>query len=163
VLLAQASVRGDVSDLSRALSMGANVDSRADLCIAMGANQGKGSKRLTSLMRACHGGHTEAVSFLVAASASLWRADSEGWTPLCHALAAGELKIARQLLASAGPNADRQKKIACSKKVQILESCDDVGHEVLEVVRNEFESPDGFMAVSGDVKDTTTVEAVRRV
>mmetsp|Transcript_89868 Transcript_89868/g.159888 ORF Transcript_89868/g.159888 Transcript_89868/m.159888 type:complete len:251 (+) Transcript_89868:30-782(+) len=150
VLLAQAAVRGEVSDIQRAIGLGANIDTRAELCIAMGDLGGKKSAKLTPLMRASSGGHEEAVDVLIEANASLWRADSEGWTALCHSLAYGELSIARKLLAAAGPHSDRQKTIARTKKAQVIEACEEnIGPEAAEALAKEYES--GLLSSSGEL------------
>eukprot|EP00930_Biecheleria_cincta_P015382 TRINITY_DN12857_c0_g1_i1.p1 TRINITY_DN12857_c0_g1~~TRINITY_DN12857_c0_g1_i1.p1 ORF type:complete len:253 (-),score=59.11 TRINITY_DN12857_c0_g1_i1:169-927(-) len=148
VLLAQASVRGELQDVQRALGQGASVDTRAELCIAMGDLSGKKPRKLTPLMRACSAGHSEVVEMLLAANASLWRADADGWTPLCHALGAGELMLARQLLVAAGPHSERQKGIARAKQAQVMDALED--NEAAEAVREEFES--GFLSQSSEEK-----------
>eukprot|EP00933_Yihiella_yeosuensis_P043167 TRINITY_DN37903_c0_g1_i1.p1 TRINITY_DN37903_c0_g1~~TRINITY_DN37903_c0_g1_i1.p1 ORF type:complete len:248 (-),score=48.02 TRINITY_DN37903_c0_g1_i1:119-862(-) len=125
VLLAQASIRGEVEDVKRALSKGANVDTRAELSIAMGEHSASSLRRLTPLMRACRCGHAKVVTILVEKEASLWRADADGWTPLCHAIAASELDIARQLLEAAGVHGNRQKAIARTKLAQIYEQSEE--------------------------------------
>ncbi|CAE7465787.1 unnamed protein product [Symbiodinium natans] len=116
VLLAQAAMRGELKDVQRALRDGARVDTRAELCIAMGDANASMPRKLTPLMRACACGHAEVVICLLEAKASLWRVDSHGWTPLCHALANCELSLARHLLAEAGPHRDRQLKMMTAKR-----------------------------------------------
>mmetsp|Transcript_21234 Transcript_21234/g.39947 ORF Transcript_21234/g.39947 Transcript_21234/m.39947 type:complete len:239 (-) Transcript_21234:121-837(-) len=140
VLLAQASVRGEIKDVQRALRDGARIDTRAELCIAMGdASAGK-PRKLTPLMRACQGGHYEVVQCLLNAKASLWRVDSRGWTPLCFALANCELTLARHLLAESGPHRERQLKMLLAHRDEIIDYCEEwIGSDAANTLHNEFE------------------------
>ncbi|CAE7828225.1 unnamed protein product [Symbiodinium microadriaticum] len=140
VLLAQAAVRGELKDVQRALRDGARVDTRAELCIAMGDANASLPRKLTPLMRACACGHYEVVCSLLEAKASLWRVDSRGWTPLCHALANCELSMARHLLAEAGTHRERQLKMMTAKRDEIVDYCEEwVGGDSANQLHNEFE------------------------
>mmetsp|Transcript_117871 Transcript_117871/g.338010 ORF Transcript_117871/g.338010 Transcript_117871/m.338010 type:complete len:213 (-) Transcript_117871:231-869(-) len=146
VLLVQAVVRADIMDIDRALSKGANVNTAAALSINMGEVVPCAPKQVTPLMRACALGHTEVVERLLEARADIWQHDSKGWTPLCHALGAGELDIARRLLRAAGASSERQKMPAQRLAKQILESCEDTaGEQATRDLKKELEHG-GFLA-----------------
>merc|ERR1719498_1378290 len=93
IALVQATVRGEVADVVRALSLGASPNTIAELTLRMGEPK-KGRRgraaHMTPLMRACELGHEDVVVQLLSAKASAVQCDSHGWTPLAHALAAGE-------------------------------------------------------------------------
>merc|ERR1719507_286975 len=139
VLLVQAVMRADTNDIMRALSQGANVDTVAGLSINMGEAVAAVARDLTPLMRAASLGHAEVVPLLLKERADIWRHDSAGWTPLCHALASGEFDIARRLLAESKSGTDRQKAIAQRMQSKVVEQCEEsAGPEAAETLRKEF-------------------------
>mmetsp|Transcript_11949 Transcript_11949/g.32309 ORF Transcript_11949/g.32309 Transcript_11949/m.32309 type:complete len:236 (+) Transcript_11949:64-771(+) len=145
VLLAQAAVRGELSDVKRALDQGAKVDTCAELQVNLGVRDRKRIKRVTPLMRACANGHEDVVASLLAAGASHSRYDSRGWTPLCYALGAGELNLARKLLQQMEGNAAQQKAIAQNLKSELVEECEDCASELSAAELLKEFGPDGFL------------------
>lgn len=147
VLLAQAAQRGDVEDIRAALGKGGKVDTCADLCLNMGEAAMGNPKGITPLMRACACGHEAAILMLLQARASPTRSDMQRWTPLCHAVAHGELAAARLLLEHSGAGvAERQKASAHCCRSALLEHCEEAADEALaEELRRAFEKG-GFLA-----------------
>mmetsp|Transcript_161811 Transcript_161811/g.519055 ORF Transcript_161811/g.519055 Transcript_161811/m.519055 type:complete len:218 (-) Transcript_161811:43-696(-) len=138
VLLVQASQRGDVQDLQKALSKGANVDTRANLCLSMGEAASAQSSGLTPLMRACACGHEDVILQLLEAKANPHRSDARRWNPLCHALASGEHDAARFLLRHID-GADRAKGVANSLRKSLSELCEEsAGPEKAEELQAMF-------------------------
>lgn len=146
VLLAQAAMRGDLNDIKRALGQGADVDSRGEMSITMGDPLSKRCRQVTPLMRAASRGHVEAVQCLLEARASLWKSDKRGWTPLCYAAAAGELKTARAILDASKSGSDRQKAILHHFKAQVLEQCEEAASEEDIQALKQGLTPGGFLA-----------------
>lgn len=111
VLLALSVIQGNLPGVMQALAAGANVDSMVNLspdtsptvvpCVTGGAPDAVDVLDVTPIMRAAALGNKDMVRSLVDASASLVCRDSRGWSPLCYALAACELDLARQMLALA--------------------------------------------------------------
>merc|ERR1719436_2024357 len=98
VLLVQAVIRGELSDVKKALSSGAAVDTRADIVLNMGEKDTTRGRGRTPLMRACALAFEDIILHLLDAKANLSRCDSRRWTPLCHALGAGEVDLCERLL-----------------------------------------------------------------
>lgn len=127
IALVQATIRGEVADVERALASGASVNTIAELTLRMGEPSKKGRRgqavHLTPLMRACELGHEDIVVQLLMARASTLQCDSHGWTPVCHALAAGEVSIAHTLSRSPGFRAQQQKAICRKLQSEIVKKC----------------------------------------
>mmetsp|Transcript_26645 Transcript_26645/g.79483 ORF Transcript_26645/g.79483 Transcript_26645/m.79483 type:complete len:204 (+) Transcript_26645:75-686(+) len=147
VLLVQAVTRGEIPDVQRALENGASIDTCAELCINMGEIAPKKVVNVTPLMRAAALGHAEVIDILLEAKANPWRSDSHGWTPLCYALGAGELEVARRLLQVVGEDKEeKQKAIAQKLQKQVIEQCEETsGAERAEELKKEFDIG-GFLA-----------------
>lgn len=142
IALVQATVRGEVTDVVRALSLGASPNTIAELTLRMGEPK-KGRRgraaHMTPLMRACELGHEDVVLHLIKARASTIQCDSHGWTPLCHALAAGEVAIARLICQQPNCKLERQKEICEKLHAEIIHKCQrDASLEVLAAVEMEF-------------------------
>jgi hypothetical protein len=149
IALVQATVRGELQDVQKALGLGASPNTIADLTLRMGEPKKKGRKgraiHTTPLMRACEMGHEDIVHHLLKAKASPIMCDSHGWTPLCHALAAGEATLARLLIDQPGIKLKRQKEICLKNQTEILHKCvNEVSQEVADSVLKEF-GPEGFL------------------
>nr|ABI14269.1 ankyrin repeat protein [Pfiesteria piscicida] len=124
VLLVQAAQRGDVQDLHRAISNGAHVDTCANLCLSMGEAAMAKPTGITPLMRASACGHQDVILQLLQARANPAKGDARRWTPLCHALANGELEAARLLMAHVD-NVERQKGVANALRKHLPEVCEE--------------------------------------
>merc|ERR1712217_462897 len=95
-------------------------------------------------MQACALGYEDVVTLLLEARANPLRKDRRHWTPLCHALAAGELGIAHKLFEVFPEN---QKAIVHGLRDQILEECMDNDDEsAADAVRREL-GAGGFLFV----------------
>ncbi|CAK9075089.1 unnamed protein product [Durusdinium trenchii] len=141
VRLAQAATRGELKDIEQALRAGARVDTRAELHIAMGDASGSKPGKRTPLMRAAASGHLEVVKTLIRAGASIWRVDSRGWTPVCYALANGELALAYYLLSEAGNHRERQVKMAREHRLEVIDYCEEfTGANEADQLREAFAS-----------------------
>lgn len=141
--LVQATVRGDSHDVARALSLGAQPNTIAELTLRMGEPSKKGRKgravHLTPLMRACELGHEDVVLLLLRARASVLQCDSHGWTALCHALGSGEVGIARLVADHSGSRLSKQKDICRKLEAEILLKCQsEASEEALALVQREF-------------------------
>uniref|UniRef100_A0A7S2J6K4 Uncharacterized protein n=1 Tax=Zooxanthella nutricula TaxID=1333877 RepID=A0A7S2J6K4_9DINO len=146
VRLVQAVIRGDVADVQQALKQGAHVNTTAGLSINMGDVVSYPMRQTTPLMRACALGHTDVVDVLLQARADHWRHDSKGWTPLCHALGAGEFDIARTLLERSRTAVERQKLTAQKLQKELLELCEEsAGPDAAAALKKEF-APGGLLA-----------------
>jgi len=138
VLLVQAAQRGDLDDLRVALMKGAVVDNCANLCLNMGEAAAARPTGITPLMRACACGHEDVIKHLLEAKANPHRTDTRRWTALCHALASGELGVAKLLLETAG-SAERQKVAAHNQRDIIIDHCEEsVGAAAAEELRGAF-------------------------
>mmetsp|Transcript_48040 Transcript_48040/g.104620 ORF Transcript_48040/g.104620 Transcript_48040/m.104620 type:complete len:226 (-) Transcript_48040:165-842(-) len=125
VVLTQASIRGDLGEIHRALALGATVDNKVNMSITMGANsKAKIRAAMTPLMRAAANGHIEIVAALLKAGADPLKTDANRWTALCHALAAGELEAAHTLLRHPGTDANKQKVAVQRVSQRILIECE---------------------------------------
>lgn len=149
IALVQATVRGEISDVIRALSLGASPNTIADLRLRMGEPNKKGRKgpaaHLTPLMRASDLGHEDVAQQLLKAKASLLQCDSHGWTPLCHALAAGEVSIARLVVQQPGFKMIKQRDICEKLLPEILAKCrSEVGDEEAAAIEREL-GPGGLL------------------
>lgn len=153
IVLVQAAVRGEVSDVIRALSLGASPNTVAELTLRMGEPSKKGRRgraiHLTPLMRACELGHEDVALQLLDAKASPLQCDSHGWTPLCYALGAGEVGIATMLSQRPGFRLQQQKEICRKLRSEILSKCEKEGdHDALSAIKTE-------MALGGWLHDGT--------
>lgn len=169
VLLVNAVIRGELADVRRALATGADPGTVADLALRTAEPQqqpprprpgtagppgrppalaGHRSDGTTPLMRAAALGHADIVWCLLEAGASLEDRDCRGWTPICHALGAGEVELARALhsrclAAGAADGAAaavlRQRQVLDARGPELLEHCAvEVGEAAAELVRLEL-------------------------
>lgn len=125
ILLMQSAARGDTTDVLRALEMGAHPDTIMGMALALedsGNMEERAHQHITALMRASSNGHVDVAKCLLVARASPKRRDSRGWTPLCHALGAGELAAARELLALFGATSAADATVQRLKS-EVLEAC----------------------------------------
>lgn len=155
IALVQATVRGEAHDVVRALSLGASPNTIAELTLRMGEPSKKGRKgraaHMTPLMRACELGHEDVLMQLLKARASPLQCDSHGWTPVCHALGAGELKLARILAEQPGFKLERQKDICRKLQSEILAKCKlEASDEAVAAVRREL-GPGGLLETGYEV------------
>lgn len=149
IALVQATVRGESSDVIRALAMGASPNTIAELTLRMGEpskkKRGGRAAHMTPLMRACELGHEDIVLQLLKARASPLQCDSHGWTPLCHALGAGEVAIARLIAQQPGFKLERQREICRKLEGEILMKCrNEASEEALSAVEMEL-GPGGLL------------------
>jgi hypothetical protein len=148
IALVQAAIRGDAADVTRAIALGASPNTIADITLRMGEpKKGRKTKacHLTPLMRACELGHEDVVIQLLNARASALQCDSHGWTPLCHALGAGEINIARIIVQRPGANLKRQKEIWRKLQSEVTARCQaEVGQEAASLVLVEM-GPGGLL------------------
>jgi len=167
IALVQATTRGEATDVVRALSLGASPNTIAELTLRMGEPSKKGRKgraaHMTPLMRACELGHEDVVVLLLEARASLLQCDSHGWTPVCHALGAGEVGIAKLVAQHPGFKLLRQKEICRKLQEDILLKCrSEVSEEEVAAVETALGSGGFLDAVSvssgrgGDKPDKLT-------
>lgn len=143
IALVQGTVRGEASDVKRALSSGASPNTIADLTLRMGEPSKKGRRgraaHMTPLMRACELGHEDIALQLLEAKANALQCDSHGWTPLCHALGAGEVAIARMILQQPGVKMQRQRDICQKLQAEILIKCqNEASEEALAATEKEL-------------------------
>jgi len=149
ITLVQATLRGDVSDVKRALDHGASVNTTADITLRMGdpnkkCRKGK-AKHVTPLMRASGLGHEDVVETLLQARALPSQCDSHGWTPMCYALGAGEVEIARTLWKNSMPRLHRHKEIVRRLQADIVAKCvNEAGPDAAAKVKHEL-GTEGFM------------------
>jgi len=156
--LVLATTRGELAGVRRALMMGANPDTTMDLRLKLGDTAPKRcmNSSMTPLMRACELGHEEAAIILLDAKACIDYTDPDGWTPLCHALANGEIGCAR-LLASR-MNRERLKThvdLVHDLQEELLELCSvNAGPEAVSTLVKEL-APSGLFAreTPQDVED----------
>lgn len=148
IALVQATVRGEATDVVRALSLGAQPNTLAELTLRMGEPSKKGRRgsavHVTPLMRACDLGHEDVALLLLRAKASALQCDSHGWTALCHALGAGEISIAKLVLQHSSSKITKQKDICRKLSAEILLKCEtEASQESVAVVQKEL-GPGGF-------------------
>lgn len=162
IALVQATIRGEVTDAVRALTLGAAPNTTAELTLRMGEPNKKGRKgraaHVTPLMRAAEFGHEDIVIQLLKFKASTYQCDSHGWTPLCYALGAGELAIAKLIVQSPGFRVRRQKEICEKLESEILLKCtEEASQEAAELVQRIFD--DGSLFDAGaDFADSGPIE-----
>lgn len=155
IILVQSVIRDDLTDVTRALDMGASVNTVADLMLGMGppGQDVKKSMSVTPLMRAAALGHVDVMRKLVERGAFLSKKDSRGWSPLCYALGACELEAARLIIAAAGSDADARLallQVAQAVRPAVLKECGQaLGDEAAERVRQEI-GPPGLLLVPAD-------------
>lgn len=154
IALVQATVRGEPHDVVRALSLGASPNTIAELTLRMGEPSKKGRRgravHMTPLMRACELGHEDVVMCLLKGRASALQCDSHGWTPLCHALGAGEVRLARLLASQPGFKLERQKEICRKLQAEILSKCEvEASPEALAAVEAAL-GPGGVLDAGAD-------------
>lgn len=150
IALVQATLRGDLSDVQRAIAQGASLHTTADIKLRMGAPSKKGrnskAKHVTPLMRASSLGHEDVVECLLKAKASPSECDSCGWTPLCYALGAGEVDIARVLWEHSGPHLKRHRETIRRLQAELLAKCvAEAGQDAAAQVRYIL-GPEGFLS-----------------
>merc|ERR1719254_82836 len=94
------------------------------------------AQHLTPLMRASEMGHEDIIDCLLEARASPTQCDSHGWTPLCYALAAGEVGVARVLANRLDKTKLRaQKEIIHKHRSDVLTKCEkEAGTEASQIV-----------------------------
>lgn len=106
---------------------------------------------MTPLMRACELGHEDVVKALLEAEACMDFTDYDGWTPLCYALAHGEMGCARLL--DARMSGDIRKlhvDLVQDLQEELLELCSlNAGKEALAALREEL-APSGRFAKQAD-------------
>lgn len=144
-MLVNAVIRGELPDVRRALATGADPGTIADLALRTAEPGKRGQHRTdgtTPLMRAANLGHADIVLCLVEARAGLEDRDSRGWTPICHALGAAEIEIARSIQSQFTPEQIiRQRKVVRDCKPDLLDRCAaEVGDASVEHVRLELEA-----------------------
>lgn len=143
IALVQATMRGELGDVVRALTLGAAPNTTAELTLRMGEPSKKGRKgraaHITPLMRACEHGHKEIVNQLLKFKASTFQCDSHGWTPLCYALGAGEVSIAKLIVQSPGFRVKRQKELCEKVEAEIISKCiEETSQETAGMVKREL-------------------------
>merc|ERR1712039_615240 len=128
-----------------ALEMGASPNTVASLSLKMGEpSKGKRkgcARHVTPLMRASELGHEDVVITLIEARASPIQCDSHGWGPLCYALGAAQLDVARRLLELSDVGQRKvQRENVVKMQGEIIAKCEEnVSQEAAALVRREFE------------------------
>merc|ERR1712007_77464 len=133
MLLMQATIRGDLLDVQRALTLGASPNTTAEVMLRVNqpTTGSRPRSKMTPLMRACELGHEDA---------DLEQCDYNGWNALCHAMAAAELGIVKELMALTHPSSLRkQKETVVNNKTSILEEIEDKNPEDYEDVASELD------------------------
>eukprot|EP00443_Scrippsiella_acuminata_P080509 CAMPEP_0115529652 /NCGR_PEP_ID=MMETSP0271-20121206/84066_1 /TAXON_ID=71861 /ORGANISM="Scrippsiella trochoidea, Strain CCMP3099" /LENGTH=198 /DNA_ID=CAMNT_0002961709 /DNA_START=17 /DNA_END=610 /DNA_ORIENTATION=+ len=155
ILLVNGTVRGELDDVRRALEMGASPNTVASLCLKMG-EPAKGKRKscakyITPLMRASELGHEDVVVTLMEARASPVQCDR----PLCYALGAAQLDVARRLLELSDVKKRKaQKDNAMKLHTEIIAKCEeDMSKEAADLVDKEF-------ATLGLLANANEIEAV---
>lgn len=166
IALVQATVRGEVSDVLRALAMGAQPNTTAEMTLRMGEPTKKGRRgraaHMTPLMRACELGHEDIAVQLLSAKASAVQCDSHGWTPLCHALAAGEVDVAKLLSQQPGFRLQQQKDICRKLQSEICQKCQkECDEDALKKLKREME-PGGLLFSETGAEHTDKDEINKR-
>lgn len=148
IILVQSVIRGDLADVQRALGMGAQKDTTADLIVTVGTQATSVDQvtRVTPLMRAAGLGHGDIVRCLHAAGSSLIVCDSRGWPPLFHALASGELQVAEEICSILSREELRAHSDALGPcRADMLTKCaEEAGEVVASQVEQALNSPTFF-------------------
>lgn len=146
IFLVQAVIRSELHSIQRALDLGASVDTHADLRLCSGDVSFGQARGVTPLMRASAQGNQEVVAYLIDRRADLRSTDTQCFTPVCYALAAGELDTAKALLSSCDGEVDEHKLAIHKVKDQVLDQCAEAaGDDIADALRREF-APGGFLA-----------------
>merc|ERR1719215_107906 len=147
ILLVNGAVRGEVVDVRRALEMGASPNTLAGLTLKMGEPT-KGRRRgtavhTTPIMRCCENGHEDVMLCLIEAKASPVQCDSHGWSALCYALGAGEMKLAQLLWSRIDKKKHRsQRELVQKLSKELIAKCErEVGKEAANKVQQELDHP----------------------